>query len=466
MQPAPESPDERWLAFVRRTAPISDEFPSFAAVRQAFYRQCFERQSRFGWVDRLASVARIRRQGRSRIPPGKVDVLFWLDSPREVLTEALLPVIERVRSRGLRYVLICTENALRAATQAGVPVGLFAAPERLRASTQWQHVFDGMRGLLSTPPDSSARALLCDLGRREDSVELEMERILHFLQPRVLVLPVDQVPPGSSICVTACRMGIASLVLLHGAVSAYNVPVNADRMAVWGPMSAGQMMRLGVTRRQLVVTGSPRHDRPPSVNDGAAGRRFRAALSLDEKACFTFFSNGNDPFRNTRVVLEQCARWVAYAAEVLQPLVNIAVRLHPNEDGSLYRDAEGIRVFRMECDLGTTLAGSDVVGALCSTALLEAMLYGTPVLQFYGEGWPDLSDNWRRGIAHRVGSAEELADVLRALATASRGAGLAALQSALLPEVFANRGCAAEATAVLVGEMCAAGGTPAAAGLH
>jgi hypothetical protein len=102
-------------------------------------------------------------------------------------------------------------------------------------------------------------------------------------------------------------------------------------------------------------------------------------------------------------------------------------------------------VFKHECDLATTLNAADICGALCSTTLLDALLYKKPVLQFFADGWPDLADNWRRGLAERIGNPQQLMDVLAAGTNGVSWKVLADKQATHIDEVFANRGHAIQA---------------------
>jgi hypothetical protein len=226
-------------------------------------------------------------------------------------------------------------------------------------------------------------------------------------------------------------------------------------MAVWGDYSRRQMEALGVESARLPALGSPRHDRPPHAGDPGARRRFLDAVGGDERLAFTFFSNGNDLKRNSKAAVVGCAEWLAAAAAALKEQVQFLVRLHPNEDGSIYAGMPHLRVFKRECDQAATLAGSDILGGLCSTALLEGLLYGKPVLQFYADGWPDLADNWQQGMAERVASADELRRLLERWVAPVERAGVVQRQQQQRCRAFANWGGAAEAIAQHVQRLCA-----------
>jgi hypothetical protein len=170
-------------------------------------------------------------------------------------------------------------------------------------------------------------------------------------------------------------------------------------------------------------------------------------LGLENLPLMVFFSNGNDPRRNSYEAVQGCADWLEQAAAQLAGQMAFAVRLHPNEDGSFYKNCPHLRVFKRECDLATTLAAADICGALCSTTLIDSLLYRKPVLQFYADGWPHLADNWQRGLAQRISSAADLTQTL-ALGLEHHGwETLAAEQYALVETVFANHGHAVQAAA-------------------
>ncbi|MGH9966928.1 MAG: hypothetical protein ACREBG_03710, partial [Pyrinomonadaceae bacterium] len=124
--------------------------------------------------------------------------------------------------------------------------------------------------------------------------------------------------------------------------------------------------------------------------------------------------------------------------------LNVVVKLHPNEDGSLYRDCPNVHLTRSEFDLSTVLDGCDWVGSLCSTVLYDALLYDKPVWQFYADGWPELADNWKCGLAERVVSCVDLNDKL---ATTLNRSGQLKFNRLMRDRVFANHGSAASAVA-------------------
>jgi hypothetical protein len=169
-------------------------------------------------------------------------------------------------------------------------------------------------------------------------------------------------------------------------------------------------------------------------------------LSLPRKPTLVFFSNGNDLLRNGDAPVE-CAEWLETTASHYADQINVVVRLHPNEDGSLYEHCSHLTITKGSPDLMTTLEGCDWVGSLCSTVLYDALIYRKPVLQFYAEGWPELADNWKCGLATRIASQDDLNEIVDArLDRESFGS----VDESLIDQVFANHGHATERVADFV----------------
>ena len=161
-----------------------------------------------------------------------------------------------------------------------------------------------------------------------------------------------------------------------------------------------------------------------------------------------FFSNGNDFVRNGTAPHE-CARWLEEGAARYENDINVVVRLHPNEDGSLYQNYPHLHITKETPSLAATLEGCDWVGSLCSTVLYDALLFKKPVWQFYANGWPELANNWREGLALRISSQEELNKQIHQVLSLCADGGS---DDSLSGRVFANHGRAARTVANFVQE--------------
>ncbi len=446
--------DDRWLAFAERTADVIAAHPHLLPIRQAIFKDFIERKTTLSRQDQLKSLARLalkRQHSQGDFSP--VDVVFWLKSSREVVTEAVLPVQAAVQAHGLKTTLIDDTNEHIFADTLTPPPVRFQIAYQPFGRSKWQNAWNDLRACLPDDLSASSYDAFRDLGFISENCVEEAVYVLSQLKPRLLVVLVDQLLSDSAACVAAKKLGIPSLVLLHGAVSPYNAPLTADQMGVWGQVAQEQMMDLGVPADQLAILGSPRHDQFKGNSSATVKQDFCQLLSLPDLPLMVFFSNGNDPRRNSYEAVEGCAAWLEQAAAQLDGQMAFAVRLHPNEDGSFYQDCPHLHVFKKECDLATTLAAADICGALCSTTLIDSLLYRKPVLQFYADGWPHLADNWQRGLAQRISSATELTQTLEMGLEHNGWEALAAEQYALVDTVFANRGHAVQAVADYIAQQ-------------
>lgn len=431
--------DERWLVYVERTRPVFEQYPYLVPIRQSLFKEFVEQRYSLTWRDHLRFWGRLLLPtAATRLKKAKpVDVIFLLGHSREVLVEAILPVMTEVAASGARTALLVTPDVAKHLRPNPGTIVLRVSPKALPVAP-WKMEWDALRSSLGADLPETNRTGFMRQVAFSTSVSAEIGRVFDHLRPKVLVVPVDQFLPYSAACWVAREMGIASIVLQHGAVTPFNVPITADYMAVWGDIAYQQLKELGVSTKKLIVAGSPRHDSWPQVTSEEAKALVRQQLGLERCPLMLFFSNGNDLRRNSRQAVEGCAHWLRLAAQALGDRMNFLIKLHPNEDGVVYAGMTELRVFKREIDLATALAAADVVGALCSTALLDALLYGKPVLQFYADGWPGLADNWRRGLAVRIADAGDLINWLSA--GPCHWQGIASMQRDRLPQVFAHHG--------------------------
>jgi hypothetical protein len=274
----------------------------------------------------------------------------------------------------------------------------------------------------------------------------ECRRVLAELEPQIVLTASNPLDGGVAMAVTAREQGALALQMQHGILQPFYTPVVADQMLTWGRTSSETLERLGVPRHKLSVVGSPRHDAMTPAEVGSSRQALLKALGLPDRPTLVFFSNGNDLVRNGHAPVE-CAAWLENVAAKNAHNLNVIVRLHPNEDGSLYRGCPHLCVTKHATDLGTMLDGCDCVASLCSTVLYDALLYRKPVWQFCADGWPELADNWKRGLARRISSKEELSD---AVEMKLLGGSSFVVDENLCEQVFANHRRAAQAVADFV----------------
>lgn len=435
--------DTRYLEFRDRTAGVFASFPQLEPLRHLIFKELWVKGSGASkrewlryWGRRL--LRRVRRRG----PLQKADVLFVLEGRRAVGREMVLPLWEACRRRGVRAQLVALN----------VPSDLPADTHHLRgvpseALPAWvDAAWQALSSVLPALDDNTLRrAFRMASASAAGKLRLAQE-VLAQVDPGVVVVIANSMSGEVAFSTQARLEGRTTVQLQHGVPQAFYTPVLEEVMLTWGESSNLILQRLGVPAAKLRPVGSPRHDRFQPVPD--ARPRFCRLLRLPDRPTLVFFSNGNDLVRNGRAPAESAA-WLEAAAAAF-PQVNVVARLHPNEDGSLFRQTPHVCVTKFELDLVTTFSAADIISSVCSTAMYEALLFDKPVWQFHADSWPPLEDNWKHGLADRVGSVEELKCKLgRWLETPEPRERWAQLAH----RVFVNRGRAAAAAADCIAEL-------------
>jgi hypothetical protein len=435
-----KSLDERYLEFRDRTASVFRRFPELELLRFFIFKDLLAGRRVPGLRGTLGHWLRpLRPHHRGSQLAERADLLIWVESPRDVFVETLRAVGLALLRRGFR-VAWASYRHIDGFPSSVVPV----SPGRKWRPPPW--AAEAWASCAEVAPelrDARLRRAFLQQSTATDALLGGMARLIEQVRPRLILNAVSLLAGGAGATITARRMGLESVQLQHGITQPFYTPLLDDWMVTWGSSSTETLRSLGVAPTQLVTLGSPRHDVMIPQRAGAGRLRLLELLNLPDRPTFVFFSNGNDLMRNGKGPAE-AASWLEAAARRLPDRINMVVRLHPNEDGSLYRGMAGLRLVKGKPDLATTLEGADAIGSLCSTALYEALLFLKPVLQFDADGWPDLADNWRRGLARRISSAGELESALDALRNGEIDRGDAI---ALRERVFANHPHAADAVA-------------------
>ena len=438
-----QSLDQRYLAFREKTKGVFDRFPQIEPLRYFIFKELLIEPRRLGWREHVKHwISPFVRQERTVGSLSKTCILIWIESAREIISQTLFPVFEELVKRGEHVCLVSLKgpSTLPPTTvQFRFRPGCFA-PEW--GDSAWRALCDAEKPI-DRPESARMFRYAC---ANVQSLLSEFRRIFELIQPRVVVAASTQQIGGAGAFVTAQGMGIRTVLLQHGLLQPFHIPIVADTICTWGQSFNKTLAGLGIDQHRMVALGSPRHDRMmPSIN-GRARRALVNSLDLEDKFTLAFFSNGNDLLRNGSAPLE-CADWLESLARQYQNRINVIVRLHPNEDGSLYRSCPHLIVLRDPPSLDLVLEGCDCVASLCSTALFEGLLYYKPILQLLADGWPDLADNWKQGLAQRVRSKSEFAEAVEHMLNAEEPS---CNDTARVESVFANRGRATQAVAEFI----------------
>jgi hypothetical protein len=432
--------DQRYIEFRDRTAPVFARFPQMEPLRYTIFRDLVIQPRATGLRDTVKHWLRpLVRPGRTTQALEHTDILMWVEGGRSILGDTLLPVFREVVRRGARARLVSYGGPATLPDQTACFQHLHCARAPVWAEAAWE-------ALGAVEPHihrASLRRSFYHACANLSGLLSEMNRVLEVMRPTVVVAASSQMIGGHGLFVAARQRGLPTVLLQHGVVQPFYTPLSADVMLTWGRASCDTLERFGMESNRLVPLGSPRHDSMGHSHSGTARQTMLQKLALSDRCILVFFSNGNDLLRNGTAPME-CARWLNAIAERFKDRLHVVVRLHPNEDGSLYRPYPRLVLTDTTLPFDQLMDACDCVSSLCSTAMYEALLYGKPVWQFHADGWPELADNCSGGYARRISSETDLSAQVTQMLHAGRRA---AETNGLIHEVFANHGRAAEVVA-------------------
>ncbi len=283
--------DERYLQFHANSSAAFAAFPQLEALRRFVFIHLLVHRRVDGWPEHAKRWLRpLLRRAHTRLGGSPADVLVWLETQREVLREALLPVYHELLAREIGTELAWYEGP------PDMPPGarVFEFPARARAPAwshgAWEALCDGEAGLR----DRALQRSFYHAAAMVQGLYDELGRLLESVAPKVVLCAATQPVGGAALMVAAKERGIPSLLLQHGMAGPDFVPLPADAMLMWGPSSADTVVSLGLPRSRVLTPGSPRHDSMRPCSDGRARATFLGALGLSDRPTFVFFSQGHD----------------------------------------------------------------------------------------------------------------------------------------------------------------------------
>lgn len=202
--------------------------------------------------------------------------------------------------------------------------------------------------------------------------------VKHWPDPDVVVLASDGDPYQALLAQHAALRKIPTIILQHGLPFGYDFPLEErlpSRMLVWGPEEARRYPAGDDAPRIYAVTGNPAFDRYQSSRPPTSGPIRRLLLLTSPANRISIGASAADP-----------SRYIEALGAAMKGLAGLQVtlKLHPSESEEYYRRAcarLGLE-WRLEKSRALTdlLSDCDLMIGSFSTALLEAMLSGVPLI--------------------------------------------------------------------------------------
>ena len=178
------------------------------------------------------------------------------------------------------------------------------------------------------------------------------------------------------------------------------------RQALWGSRSHGIFSQLGIQDKNLIITGSPRHDRFFRIPKTPARNIVFFDSSIDDSSFRAF--DTRDVAKNMETIGKICKKLYSL------PLYNFSAKLHPGQHTLPYSIADVIRqidakipLYHMENSADLLSGCALAVASGPSTVLLEAMIMDIPTIAYMSDDSWDEEDMFTSGSSILVHSYED-----------------------------------------------------------
>jgi hypothetical protein len=383
--------------------------------------------------------------------------------------QIILPVIRRLRARGIPVIVYSDCELLRTASdpatlaREGIPFVRMADAPLPASMPEWEAAALPFHKRIPQEVERVHPALVVVLNDRNfPSLDyVNTARGLHIptlLLQESLRKDLFQRPPLVKLYgrwSRKLRLGIEEGLRHYG-------QGQCDAIATLGETSREYFRKVGVPARKITITGNPRFDQLAGADFSAEARRIRTELKYKpDDFVLTFLSS---PIERMLIVSREektdaLVRLLGWArtlrADPDWKKLRLVFKLHRGESVPLFREMlaqENATDFALVAEepLYPLLRASQAALMFSTTAGLEAALLKVPVGML---GLSKPLDDWNfvsRGVAANVRSVEGLAAFLRRAREdpgfGERGANAAAYY-------IANFGCAAEAVTQLVARL-------------
>ena len=384
-----------WRTIVAATEATGDtvicsaRIPVFLSLRRGPYRE-----SRNIFRQSLRFARRLLRPCRP-IPglEGRAEVLFGMNSTSPATLGNLAPVIAEANRRAIPFAVLTVKSVKAGEHFSSAGCGtvteedlLASVPPTIRfraLAHGWERFTHLKRSLIRL--DSNCRERLkgvsgvLTLELAQAAMFTAATRALLARWKPLSILSTGDFWPVDYNLMTAAREGrIPTLILQHGMMAPFWWPFVADKLALWGPIFAREIEQLGAPSDRLVFAGMP-------ITDTTFRRTRRAVGLRNFRNSPTILLIANTQSRSR--VPETYARYGNFLREVVPALPDIhwLVKLHPREDERFYRENgllenDAFRVLPKSTSLNDAFEESDIAVVMFSTAGLEALANGLPLI--------------------------------------------------------------------------------------
>ena len=397
--------DDKYYEFCNLTNDIFLEYPNAEPCRYFIFKELLIKQKSISILSIIRYYLRsLIKYTSTKIKKQEADVIFWFEKRHKASKESLLPVIELLTKKNYKVKLL-SDEVIELKSNYDIDIIKFNTPLTAPkwVSSFWKKISQRVDGLNKFSLFIYYYYYCLELVGRYR----EIDKILNNIKPNVIIESSTGLRNSAALVVRGNKLNITTITLQHGIVHAFYLPVISNYFLCWGESSLMTLKKFNKNEKRFISIGSPKHDRLKEnyINDNL----YKKYLDNGKKN-MVFFSNGNDLIRNGKAPID-AVEWLSEIAKIYSDRLNIIIKLHPKEDGSLYNNEPDLTIVK-NIDTFDLIAQADIIGSICSSVMTEAILFDKPILQFYKNSWPLLVDNYKYGLAIRINNLNTLKNEL------------------------------------------------------
>lgn len=205
-------------------------------------------------------------------------------------------------------------------------------------------------------------------------------KIFSVANPSCIISTSDYFPIDYALFATANNLKVPSYVIQHGIIGMSYFPFTASVLCVHGEYSFDDLVRKGCPKDKLAMTGMPASD-SLFIN-----KKLDLRIEKMEGVTNVLFLSDTQGASVYPAVYKEYFEVLSKTIDVNAKL-NWIVKLHPAEDASFYNQLvekypDRFEILPKETTLIEAFNKCDIAATIWSTAGLEAMIAGLPLLVF------------------------------------------------------------------------------------
>lgn len=205
--------------------------------------------------------------------------------------------------------------------------------------------------------------------------EIVFSELIKKQSPIAVISTSDFFPIDYALFNTANKLNVPTYLLQHGIIGISHIPFTAKKIIVYGELNKEELIRKGVDSKRIILGGMPASDivfnNKREVFKATSIRRI--LILSDTQGALLYPSVYSEYLK------------VLKALVCNNPEITFSIKLHPAENCNAYVEnsflaVPNFSILPKETSLSDSFSVADIALTIWSTAGIDAMLYGIPLI--------------------------------------------------------------------------------------